>query len=77
MDEGKAFDVLYLDSAKAFDKVDHGRLMKKIEAIGIRGKLKEWIWDWLTDRRQESKSGWKSIGKGRGDGQCNTGVGFG
>ena len=55
MDEGESFDVLYLDFAKAFDVVDHERLMIKVEAIGIRGKLKEWIRDWLRDRRQRVK----------------------
>ena len=55
MDEGKSFDVLYLDFSKAFDVVDHERLMVKVEAIGIRGKLKDWIRNWLRDRRQRVK----------------------
>ena len=49
MDEGESFDVLYLDFWKAFD------VMVKVEAIGIRGKLKDWIQDWLRDRRQRVK----------------------
>ena len=34
-DEGKSFDVIYLDFRKAFDVVCHKRLMVKLEAIGI------------------------------------------
>ena len=45
MDEGKLFDVLYLDFQKAFNKVDHKRLMVKVDAAGIRGKLGEWLED--------------------------------
>ena len=53
LDEGKSFDVLYLDFAKAFDKVCHSRLMVKLEAVGIGGKLLEWLRDWLRDRKQK------------------------
>ena len=51
-DEGKSYDVLYLDFAKAFDKVCHGRLMVKLEEIGITGRLLNWIGDWLKGRKQ-------------------------
>jgi len=33
--EGKPVDVIYLDFAKAFDKVPHKRLAKKLQACGI------------------------------------------
>ena len=39
MEEGKNIDVIYLDFAKAFDKVDHGILIHKLRDIGISGKL--------------------------------------
>ena len=52
LDEGKAFDILYLDFAKAFDKVHHEKLVKKLEMVGIDGKLKEWLTDWLRGRKQ-------------------------
>jgi hypothetical protein len=51
-DKGKPVDLVYLDFAKAFDKVPHGRLLKKIEAAGIAGNLLAWIKDWLTNRQQ-------------------------
>jgi len=53
MDEGKAVDIIYLDFAKAFDKVPHKRLGKKLEASGIGGNLLKWLENWLRDRRQK------------------------
>ena len=52
LDDGKSVDVLYLDFAKAFDKVDHERLMVKLAAAGVKGKLWAWIRDWLANRYQ-------------------------
>ena len=43
---------IYLDFAKAFDKVPHSRLVKKLEAHGIRGNILTWITDWLKGRKQ-------------------------
>jgi ribonuclease P/MRP protein subunit RPP40 len=43
-------DVLYLDFAKAFDKVPHRRLLEKCR--GLDGKLLEWIRVWLEGRKQ-------------------------
>ena len=34
-----AVDVIYLDFAKAFDKVDHGIVLHKIRDLGIKVKL--------------------------------------
>jgi len=52
VDGGGSFDVIYLDFAKAFDKVPRHRLMKKVRAHGIRGPLLQWINEWLSGRRQ-------------------------
>lgn len=52
VDEGDCVDVLYLDFQKAFDKVDHGRLLVKLAAAGVEGNLWRWIRDWLTGRKQ-------------------------
>ena len=43
MDRGIPIDVIYLDFRKAFDKVPHNRLLRKVEAHGIGGKIAEWI----------------------------------
>ena len=51
-DEERRTDVIYLDFKKAFDKVPHKRLLKKLEAHGIAGNVAGWIKNWLTNRKQ-------------------------
>jgi len=36
-------DVIFLDFAKAFDKVPHARLMNKVRAHGVKGLVANWI----------------------------------
>jgi len=52
LDDGNCLDVLYLDLSKAFDTVPHCRLLNKLQAYGIKGKILEWVTDFLTNRRQ-------------------------
>lgn len=52
IDEGRSFDVLYLDFAKAFDVVSHDRLLLKLKKVGVDGVLLKWLEDWLKGRRQ-------------------------
>ncbi len=44
VDQGSPFDVIFLDFAKAFDKVPKERLLEKLRAL--------WVRAWLTDRKQ-------------------------
>ena len=65
-DRGKSVDIVYLDFAKAFDKVPTERLIRKLDAHGIGGKVKNWIAAWLRDRKQRvivngKKSGWQRV----------------
>ena len=39
MERGKNVDVIYLDFAKAFDKVDFKILLKKLTNLGINGNI--------------------------------------
>ena len=52
VDNGLPVDTLYLDFAKAFDKVPHRRLLMKLKAHVIDGVVLEWIRRWLIDRKQ-------------------------
>ncbi len=45
-------DVIYLDFAKAFDKVDHAILLAKLEKYGIQGNCLRWIKEFLLNRKQ-------------------------
>ena len=45
-------DAILLDFSKAFDKVDHEGLILKLENLGIRGSLLNWIRSFLIGREQ-------------------------
>ena len=45
-------DSVYLDFAKAFDKVDHGVLLHKLRTFGICGKVGTWLAEFLRNRFQ-------------------------
>ncbi len=51
--EKHSVDVIYLDFAKAFDKVPHRRLLLKLDAYGIRGNILAWIRAFLSGRTQK------------------------
>ena len=57
LDNGGSVDVIYLDFAKAFDKVPHHRLLRKLEGYGVSGRLLEWVKGWLLNR-------WQRVGVG-------------
>ena len=52
IDDGHGVDIVFLDIAKAFDKVPHQRLLKKLRKHGIAGKVLGVIENWLKGRRQ-------------------------
>ena len=52
VDSGQSADIIYLDFAKAFDKVPHQRLLTKLRAAGISGKILAWVEAWLSGRKQ-------------------------
>ena len=45
-------DVIIMDFPKAFDKVQHRRLLYKLDFYGIRGSTHEWISSWHSERSQ-------------------------
>ena len=50
LDEGCRLDVVYLDYRKAFDSVPHCRLLEKLKAFEISGKLLLCLVDFLISR---------------------------
>ena len=64
-----AVDALFLDFAKAFDKVPHKRLLQKLEVYGIEGNLLNWVKSFLTNRSQrvllgDAASNWEYVTSG-------------
>ena len=57
LDDGHNVDVIYLDFKKAFDTVPHERLLVKLAAYGISGKLLNWIQGFLNNRVQHVRVG--------------------
>jgi hypothetical protein len=54
LDAGTSADAIFLDFAKAFDKVPHRRLVAKLRGLGIGGKILQWIENWLANRKQRT-----------------------
>ena len=52
LESGLCSDTIYLDFAKAFDKVDHGILHHKLRDLGIHDKVGNWIHAFLHNRQQ-------------------------
>ena len=53
LSNGDDMDAIYLDYAKAFDKVDHQLLLSKLQLYGFRSKIIRWIESFLTNRSQQ------------------------
>ena len=51
LEEDARLDTVYLDFAKAFDKVDHNILLTKLAENKIKGKLGRWIREFLRARK--------------------------
>ena len=62
-------NAIFLDFAKAFDKVSHLYLLLKLQHYGIKSQLLEWISDFLTTSKQRvvtdgHSSGWSEVTSG-------------
>ena len=51
--QGRQTDLVLLDFSKAFDKVNHSKLLLKLHSYGIRGTTLRWIQAFLSNRRQK------------------------
>ena len=68
-DNDDNYDVIYLDFSKAFDKVPHERLLRKIKSHGIDGRVFNGVRSWLSNREQRvvingEKSYWGKVTSG-------------
>ena len=50
--DGNNLDVVMLDYAKAFDKINISKLLHKIKSIGIGGQIGKWLGNFLLNRTQ-------------------------
>ena len=69
LDGGDSLDIIFLDYQKAFDRVPHRRLIRKLHGYGIQGKLLNWIREFLSCRTQQvvvgnGQSSWSQVTSG-------------
>lgn len=57
LDNGKKCIVVFQDLSKAFDLVDHKKLVTIIKEAGCGGKVLEWFQSYLDDRKQKVRIG--------------------
>ena len=69
LDEGGCVDTVFMDFMKAFDKVPHRRLLRKLEGYRVTRNVLAWIDDFLSERHRRvvvngAKSKWSSVTSG-------------
>ena len=69
LDDGLQVDAVFLDFAKAFDRVNHKILLHKLRNFAIVGSLLAWCGDYLSCRKQRvvvdgKSSSWLNITSG-------------
>jgi len=53
LDQSHQTDVSVMDFSKAFDKVDHHKLVYKLKHMGVNPYITTWIEDFLHNRSQQ------------------------
>ena len=52
LDRGRQVNIIYLDMSKAFDTVNHAKLLRKLHQYGFGGNLLTWLESYLHNRSQ-------------------------
>ncbi|KAK6742459.1 hypothetical protein RB195_009995 [Necator americanus] len=55
VNKGKSVDVILFDLSRAFDMVNHKKLLFKLENYGVRGQLLSWLKSYLQERHMTVK----------------------
>lgn len=55
LDDDKCIVAVFLDLKRAFETVDRGILLNKLEGFGIKGRVHSWFRSYLADRKQFTK----------------------
>ena len=55
MNSKKLVGCMYLDFSKAFDSINHNRLLVKLKDMGVPKKLLDWITSYLSNRKIKTK----------------------
>ena len=55
IDEKKMTAVPILDLSKAFDSINHQKLLMKSRSLGVSGMALAWFDSYLTDRKQKER----------------------
>ena len=53
LERGETVDVILLDMSRAFDRVSHYKLIKRLKRCGYKGKLLQFIHNMLNNRSQK------------------------
>ena len=57
MDDDAYCGIVFADMSKAFDRVQHAKLIEELSHLGIGGKVLEWFSSYLSDRVQTVRAG--------------------
>lgn len=61
LESGGQIDAIYTDFEKAFDKVPHKRLIKKLQTFGITTQIIQWVRASLTSRKTMCQGNWRDV----------------
>ena len=75
LDEGQSVRILFVDYAKAFDRVDHSVTLQKMRTYGVPDIIVQWLTSFMCERQQRVKicdifSDWVTLRGGLPQGTC-------